>query len=168
MSWSRRRVLQAGGMLAGMSAAAFWPRTSKRRCIALLNLHTGERLQIEYFRDAAYLPDALAAIDHLSRDFRTGEQHAIDTRLIDYLVEVAGNAGAPPEFGVISGYRSSSGVSKNTLHAQGRAIDVRLPEVTCADLRLRAQFTARGSWLLPRLGFRAPGYRQFSHLARLV
>ena len=154
MSWSRRRVLHAGGMLAGMSAAAFWPRTSKRRCIALLNLHTGERLQIEYFRDAAYLPDALAAIDHLSRDFRTGEQHAIDPALMDYLVAVAAGIGAPPEFSVISGYRSpqtnerlharSSGVSTHSLHMQGRAIDVRIAKIDCADLAACALGLQRG------------------------
>ncbi len=169
MKWSRRRVLKAGGMLAGVPAAAFWPRASRARArradrgpelgseprrIALLNLHTGEGLEIEYFREAAYLPDALAAINYLLRDFRTGEQHAIDPRLMDYLVEVAGNAGTPPEFSVISGYRSpetnqrlhelSSGVSKNSLHVQGRAIDVRLPEITCAHLAACALDLQRG------------------------
>jgi uncharacterized protein YcbK (DUF882 family) len=147
-------------MLAGMSAVALWPRTSQAargsgpKRIALLNLHTDERLEIEYFRDDAYVADALASIAHLLRDFRTGEQHAIDPKLMDYLVDVAGCVGAAPEFSVISGYRSpqtnerlharSQGVAKNSLHMEGRAIDVRLPKIDCAALAACALDLARG------------------------
>jgi len=149
-------------MLAGVSAVALWPNLSRGEAaaadrskrIALLNLHTDERLEVEYFRDAAYVPDALAAIDGLLRDFRTGERHAIDPKLMDYLVDVAACLKVPPEFSVISGYRSpqtnerlheqSSGVSKNSLHMQGRAIDVRISKVDCADLAACALDLARG------------------------
>jgi uncharacterized protein YcbK (DUF882 family) len=90
----------------------------------------------------------------LLRDFRTGEQHAIDPKLMDYLVDVAGCVGAAPEFSVISGYRSpqtnerlharSQGVAKNSLHMEGRAIDVRLPKIDCAALAACALDLARG------------------------
>ena len=158
MNSRRRQVL---GVLAG--AAALWstsraasaaaPTVAPRR-IALLNLHTGERLDIEYFRDGAYAPEALAAIEVLLRDFRNGEKHVIDPKLMDYLVDVAEKLGAPPVFSVISGYRSpetnerlherSSGVSQRSLHMQGRAIDVRMSGVDCADLAARAQDLTRG------------------------
>jgi len=159
MNGSRRRF---SAMLAAMSAAALWPRGSRGeqvaavqpKRIALRNLHTDERLEVEYFRDAACVPDAFAAIARLLRDFRTGEQHAIDPTLMDYLVDVAGAIGAPPEFSVISGYRSpqtnerlhqqSSGVSTHSLHMQGRAIDVRMLKVDCADLAARALCLQRG------------------------
>jgi uncharacterized protein YcbK (DUF882 family) len=147
-------------MLAGMSAVALWPRASQAapgsaaKRIALLNLHTDERLEIEYFRDDAYVADALASIAHVLRDFRTGEQHAIDPKLMDYLVEVAGRVGVPPEFSVICGYRSrqtnerlharSQGVAKNSLHMEGRAIDVRMPKIDCAALAASALDLARG------------------------
>jgi len=143
-----------------MSAVALWPRRSQAapgsgpKRIALLNLHTDERLEIEYFRDDAYVADALASIGHLLRDFRSGEQHAIDPKLMDYLVDVAGSVGVPPKFSVISGYRSretnerlherSQGVAKNSLHMEGRAIDVRLPKIDCAALAASAQDLARG------------------------
>jgi uncharacterized protein YcbK (DUF882 family) len=156
---SRRRMLVAGA-LAG--TAALWARSSigapdpdlKPRRIALVNLHTGERLETEYFRDDAYVPDALAAIDVLLRDFRSGEKHAMDPKLLDYLVDVAAQVNAPPAYSVISGYRSpetnerlherSSGVSQHSLHMQGRAIDVRMTGVDCADLAARAQDLKRG------------------------
>jgi uncharacterized protein YcbK (DUF882 family) len=159
VNWSRRRTLTAGTALLGLSTAALWSRrapasTGTPRRIALINLHTGEKLEVEYFRDAAYVPDALAKIAELLRDFRNGEQHGIDPKLMDYLVDVADRAGAQAEFSVISGYRSpetnerlhakSSGVSQHSLHMQGRAIDVRIAKLDCADLAARALELERG------------------------
>jgi uncharacterized protein YcbK (DUF882 family) len=90
----------------------------------------------------------------LLRDFRTGERHAIDPDLMDYLVQVAHRAGADPAFSVISGYRSpqtnarlceqSSGVARHSLHIEGRAIDVRINGVDCADLAAHALELQRG------------------------
>lgn len=165
MSWSRRRVLKVGGALAGVSAAGLLIGTARSqgavvsqdatpKRIALLNLHTDERLEIEFFRDGAYLPDALSAIEVLLRDFRTGERHAIDPGLMSYLVEVAHTVGADPVFSVISGYRSpqtnarlherSAGVAQHSLHMVGQAIDVRLPGVDCAGLAACALDLRRG------------------------
>jgi len=169
MSWSRRRVLTAGGVLAGVSAmglsagaASPWrargaaggadAKAGKR--IALINLHTAERLDIEYSRGGTYVPGALSAIETCLRDFRTGERHTIDPRLMDYLVDVARAMRVNPAFSVISGYRSprtnerlrerSNEVSKHSLHMEGRAIDVRLADVDCADLATHAQTLSRG------------------------
>jgi uncharacterized protein YcbK (DUF882 family) len=172
MSWNRRRVLKAGGALAAVSAAARRTRAAMgkdagaaHRAVAgspaprsgrieLLNLHTDERLEIEYSRDGTYLPEALLKIEVLMRDFRSGERHVIDPLLMDYLVEVAHTAGADPTFSVISGYRSpqtnaalhekSAGVAQHSLHMEGRAIDVRLQGMGCADLAGRAEALKRG------------------------
>jgi uncharacterized protein YcbK (DUF882 family) len=166
MTWSRRRVLRAGGALAGVSAAGLLMGTARGqeaaanrrgsapKRIGLLNLHTHERLEIEYRRDGAYLPEALAAIEDVLRDFRTGARQAIDPSLMDYLVEVAGAVGADPAFSVISGYRTpqtnaqlrdkSSGVAEHSLHMEGRAIDVRMSGVDCASLASHAQGLKRG------------------------
>jgi uncharacterized protein YcbK (DUF882 family) len=158
---SRRGILLAAGALAGSAAlgsrastdAAADPKSKARR-ISLQNLHTGEKLEIEYFRGDAYATDALAAIEVLLRDYRNGEKHPIDPNLMDYLVDVAAQAGVPASYSVISGYRSpetnerlherSSGVSQKSLHMQGRAIDVRMAGVDCADLAARAQALQRG------------------------
>jgi uncharacterized protein YcbK (DUF882 family) len=169
MTWSRRRVLKAGGALAGASVAGMLASTARSqdadrspserqviapRRIGLLNLHTGERLEIDYFRDGAYLPESITAINVLLRDFRTGDRHAIDPGLMDYLVQVARATGKDPVFSVISGYRSpltnarlhelSSGVAAHSLHMEGRAIDVRLSEVNCAELAAHALELRRG------------------------
>jgi uncharacterized protein YcbK (DUF882 family) len=169
MMWNRRRVLQAGGALAGAAAGLFVGRAYSQEAaagsqspeiaveakrIGLLNLHTDERLEIEFFRDGAYLPHALSAIEVVLRDFRTGEQHAIDPGLMSHLVDVAHTLGVDPVFSVISGYRSphtnallherSAGVAKHSLHMEGRAIDVRITGVDCARLAAHALGLQRG------------------------
>jgi uncharacterized protein YcbK (DUF882 family) len=122
--------------------------------LALVNLHTAERLELEYWRGTDYVPESLAAINVLLRDFRNGEQHIIDPSLMDYLYDVAGHLGVDPVFSVISGYRSpqtnerlrerSNGVARHSLHLEGRAIDVRLAGVDCAELADRARCMTRG------------------------
>lgn len=175
MMWSRRRVLKAGGALAGASAAGLRVGIARSReavdlqgaasgrdtehgvaprRIALLNLHTEERLDLEYFRDGVYVAQALSAIEVLLRDFRSGERHDIDPGLMDYLVQVAHTVGVDPAFSVISGYRSPQtnarlheqgrGVAQHSLHMEGRAIDVRIAGVDCADLAAHALGLKRG------------------------
>ena len=166
---TRRRVLAGAAALSGAALSgtavlsgvvALWPQTVRAatgatvRRIALTNLHTGERLDVEYFRGSSYAPAALAAFEVLLRDFRNGEKHAIDPKLLDYLVDVAAQIGVPPAYSVISAYRSpetnerlherSSGVSQHSLHMQGRAIDVRMSGVDCRDLAARAEILQRG------------------------
>jgi uncharacterized protein YcbK (DUF882 family) len=184
MTWSRRRVLRAGGALAGVSAASLLVGTARAyeaaagqdaavhldptghpttagdqgvaapRRIMLLNLHTDEHLEVEYFRAGAYLPEAMSAIEVLLRDFRNGERRAMDPHLMDYLVEVARSLGADPAFSVISGYRSpqtnaslrehGTGVAQHSLHMEGRAIDVRMKGIDCASLAAHAVDMKRG------------------------
>jgi uncharacterized protein YcbK (DUF882 family) len=142
---------QAGGE-QGRAAREQGGRAVKR--IAFQNLHTPESLEVEFLRGDAYVPEALAAIQVLLRDYRNGEQHEIDPKLLDYLYDVASHLGVDPVFSVISGYRSpqtnallrerSNGVARYSLHLEGRAIDVRLAGVDCADLAERALSMTRG------------------------
>jgi uncharacterized protein YcbK (DUF882 family) len=169
MICSRRALLKAGG-LTGAAALCLALGTARSReappgndaargkdapkRIELKNLHTSERLDIEYYREGAYLPAALSAIEVLLRDFRSGERHAVDPRLMDYLVQVAQALGVDPAFSVISGYRSpatnarlrekSTGVAQRSLHMEGRAIDVRVAGVDCARLAASAENLKRG------------------------
>ena len=189
MIWSRRRLLKAGGAFAGISAAALWGRSARgqdlaarrdpaNRRIALLNLHTDERVEVDYFRDGAYVPEALSAIEVCCGIFAPASRHAIDPHLMDYLVEVARAVGAEPKFSVISGYRSpqtnamlherSAGVAQHSLHMEGRAIDVRISGRRLrGSRRPRPGLEARRGRVLPRVGFRALGYRRVSDLEGL-
>jgi uncharacterized protein YcbK (DUF882 family) len=114
------------------------------RSLSFYHLHTHEQLQITYFEQGEYVEGALAQIDHILRDFRSGEVARIDPALLDIL-HAAASACEHSRFEIISGYRSpttnasladkSAGVARNSLHMQGRAIDVRLSGYDTAKLR---------------------------------
>ena len=147
-----RTVATAAPLLAlpGAALAAVTPRV-----LTFAHLHTAERLTVQYSDGLRYLPDALGAINHLLRDFRTGAEHAIDPRLLDLLHALHGVTGSTRPFEIISGYRSpqtntmlrrtgSGGVASGSLHMRGQAIDLRLPDVPLAFLRDAALSLRRG------------------------
>ena len=86
--------------------------------------------------------DAKAAVDRVLRDHRSGDVHPIDDGVLDQLLALRATLGLAQPFHVISGYRSpstnaklaaaSGGVARDSLHTQGRAIDIRVPGL---DLR---------------------------------
>lgn len=124
-----------------ISHAAFW----RKRSLSFYHTHTGEKLNITYARGGIHDPQALEWINNYLRDFRTGDKHPIDPRLLDILWAVKKDMNNKGVFEVISGYRSpwtndflrkkSTGVAKQSLHMEGRAIDVRLSGVDTRRLR---------------------------------
>ena len=110
------------------------------RSLSFYNTHTNETLNCCYYRDNHYCAESLQSINTILRDHRTGAVKAIDIRLLDTLHALAVRLGQnDPIFHVISGYRSpqsnaklrrkSRNVASRSLHMQGKAIDVRLPNV---------------------------------------
>lgn len=136
--------LAARGQLAFAGDAAAELLHAPRE-LSLENLHTGEKLQVRYFENGAYVPAALAGLNRVLRDHRSGETGMIDPKLFDQLHALAECARCAPHFQIISGYRSpatneklrasSTGVARRSLHMEGRAIDVRLPGTACSKLR---------------------------------
>jgi len=124
------------------------------RSLSFHHLHTGERLTTEYFAQGEYLPNALAQVNHVLRDWRTNEIHAIDPALLDLLNQLHKVYGSQHPFDVICGYRcpstnamlarNSEQVSPRSLHLKGQAIDIRLPDVPLARLRDLARGLRRG------------------------
>jgi uncharacterized protein YcbK (DUF882 family) len=157
-NWSRRRWIQtvlAGGAGLSLARAASAQDVTEaeaaaaklpERSIELFNTHTAESRRVVYRRGAEYDVAALAQLNHVLRDHRSGDIHEIDVRLFDQLHDLALAAHCEPRYEIISGYRSAesnakmsarpgSGVAKKSLHMQGRALDVRLKGCSCADLR---------------------------------
>ena len=141
----RRFVAVLGGAAFGLAARAAPAAAAAPRLLRFEHLHTGEKLAVEYFAAGRYLDDARAAVDHLLRDFRTGDVGRIDAALLDLLHGLQAATGSARAFQVISGYRSSatnealrrhsSGVASSSLHLRGQAIDIRLADVPLAGLR---------------------------------
>jgi uncharacterized protein YcbK (DUF882 family) len=159
---AERPRLGRRGFLRGalaLSAAALVPARlladeRAERVLSFAHTHTGERLSVAYFAEGRYLQDGLERLRSFLRDFRTGDEHAIDPALFDLLHDLRLATATRGPFHVISGYRSpatnamlrehSAGVAGGSLHVQGRAIDVRLGDVRTNVLRDAALELQRG------------------------
>ena len=146
---TRRRLLSLAG-LAGASLVlgrSGWaddmPPSS--RALSFLNTHTGERVSLTYWADGRYVPEAVAAMDRVLRDHRTGDVIEVNRHLLDVLHAIRSDLGTTAPFHVISCYRSPKtnaalragghAVAEHSLHMEGKAMDVRLAGVSCAKLR---------------------------------
>jgi uncharacterized protein YcbK (DUF882 family) len=145
--YSRRAAL---GVLAGAAIGSLLPARaaaagSTSRTLALWHTHTRERLEVAFADAGGYRPAGLVRVNSFLRDFRTDEVHTIDPALLDLLHRLSGELQAVEPFHVISGYRSprtnltlrarSSAVARYSLHMEGKAIDIRLPDVRLTRLR---------------------------------
>ena len=148
----KRAVAVAGaGLLLAPFGGAF-AEASGTRSLSFFHTHTGESLTVDYAIDGEYQDAALALVNQFLRDFRNGEVHAIDARLLDILYDLRQLVAGDVRYEVISAYRSpqtnaklretSTGVSAHSLHMEGRAIDVRVtnfPTLKLRDLALSLQ-----------------------------
>ena len=163
-----RRLFLTGGA-AALTLTASRPASAsfisaRPRFLTLENLHTGEKIKTEYWAGRNYLADGLTRIAQVLRDHRNNTIHAIDTKLLDTLVQLHEKLGVQRGFQVISGYRSpqsnatlhaaSEGVAVHSLHMEGKAIDIRVPGVQLAHLRDAAKsLNAGGVGFYPQSDF---------------
>ena len=140
---------------AGRPATGAGPATTwASRWLELFNTHTAEALSLAYRDARGLVAPALGKLQWILRDHRANEAAPMDPLLFDQLADLAQAAGVEPRFDIISGYRSprtnarlagaGRGVARRSLHMEGRAIDVRLRGVSCADLRDLALAAGRG------------------------
>lgn len=156
---SRRTALGGLGALAlllagGQPARSAIVRAHDTRTLKLRHLHTGERLDITYFRNGAYDRDALDRLNHYLRDHRDGTVHRIDPGVIDFLHDLTEKLDVGKRIDIVCGYRSprtnallrakSSGVAKRSLHMQGKALDIRVPGRRVRTVAKAAQSLRRG------------------------
>ncbi|MFH0994376.1 MAG: DUF882 domain-containing protein [Pseudomonadota bacterium] len=125
------------------------------KALHFFNPHTGEKLDVSFFVKGRYSPAALKDISYLFRDHRSGAIKTIDPHLLDYLygISLKLETRSSP-FHIISGYRSpetnallcreSGNVAKNSLHIQGKAVDIRLPDRKIATVRRVAVSLKKG------------------------
>lgn len=152
ITFSRRKFLiLASSFVAATATSTFGssllatsrPRFTSRK-IALYNIHTQEGFEGTYWREGSYDEKAMARLITLLRDRRNNKQHPIDPRLFDVLHRLQSTVGVQDPFHVICGYRSketnlalhkkSHGVAKKSLHVEGKAIDLRLENLSLKEL----------------------------------
>lgn len=181
---SRRGLIALGGLgLVAMSpagalarstegwqaAAHSWlrPRATFERSLAFRHRHTDERLNVVYYADGRYLPEAVDEVSNLLRDFRTEEIKPIDPALLDFLYALKLRLEADRPFEVYSGYRSPEtnamlrregiNVAKNSMHLRGKAIDIAIGGYGNSDV-------FRAAWSLQRGGVGFYRSASFVHL----
>jgi uncharacterized protein YcbK (DUF882 family) len=147
-------VTTVGCLFPYKAAAAVAKLFSGERKLSFYNTHTGENITTVYCEQGAYVPQALTDINHILRDFRTGEVKEIDTDLLDLLFALQQKLESTGRFHVISGYRSektnallsvmSRGVARGSLHTHGKAIDIRFPGYDLKTLQHAAVELRRG------------------------
>ena len=155
---SRRQLI--GGLAALVGATAFSNpafasipkspllKAKPARFLAFDNLHTGEKIKITYWENGAYIKGALKEINYILRDHRNNQQTKMDKALLDKLFVLHNKLGSKAAFQVISGYRSpasnsaihsaSSQVAKHSMHLEGKAIDIRLRDVSTSNIKRAA------------------------------
>jgi uncharacterized protein YcbK (DUF882 family) len=157
---SRRRFLK--GLACGSLLAVGSPKIvqaafsgfNNYKALAFEHHYTGESLNLTYFEHGRYVPDALEEISYLLRDYHTDEVYPIDPALLDQMHEVKLMLGVNKPFHIVSGYRSPStnaslrrhsrGVARQSLHMEGRAVDIRMEGVSAREIRSAAMVVQRG------------------------
>lgn len=122
----------------------------------VLSHKSGERLNLTYYANGRYDPDAMKKIDALFRDRKADKIGKIDPELIDYMVDIRTRLGLPPTvvFEILSGYRSPDSneklratngqAAKNSMHIHGWAVDFRIPNVNGKAISEIAKTMQRG------------------------
>jgi uncharacterized protein YcbK (DUF882 family) len=119
--------------------AGFILEPSEERRLHLYSTNTGETFNRVYWADGEYVPEALAEVNHLLRDYRANQIKEIDPNLLDLLYNLNQKLECDSPYHVISGYRSprtnaalrkrNRKVARNSLHMAGMAVDLRVPDV---------------------------------------
>jgi uncharacterized protein YcbK (DUF882 family) len=160
--FNRRHFLKLGTVASAVCfcsaliPASLLAKKPPVRTLHLYNPHTDEHLKAIYFNRGSFETEALKDINHLFRDYRTNQIKPIYIGLIEYLFAISQTLDLNPSrpFHVLSGYRApetnaklrrnGGGVAKNSLHIEGRAVDIRVKGYRVSSLYQAAVQLRRG------------------------
>ena len=157
---TRRGLLRAFAATAVVAtptysnAAGFLRGGGDIRRIKMYSGRTGERIDMIYWLEGDYIPEAVAEISRFYRDWRTGDVKQIDTRTLDIMAAAHRMMDISEPYQLLSGYRSpqtnamlrrrSRGVAKNSLHMKGQAADLRLASRSVRQMARAASACSAG------------------------
>ena len=118
------------------NAAGFLRGGGDVRRIRMYSGRTDEKIDMIYWIEGKYIPDAVQEVNYFMRDWRTDGVKSMDLRTLDIMAAAHNLMDINEPYMLLSGYRSpqtnamlrsrSRGVAKNSLHMQGQAADLRL------------------------------------------
>lgn len=166
---NRRQFLQ-NAACAGVAATAFSTplvnaQSQNHECsLRVYNIHTGESLTATFWADGHFIDEEIMALDIMLRDHRANIAYPMDRELYHRLYELQTLFNRREPLYLVSGYRApstnrqlrgmSDGVAENSLHTQGRAIDLRIPGVSHRHLHKAAlNMKAGGVGYYPESGY---------------
>ena len=131
-----------------------WPTRGETRQIWLKRPQSGEEVVARYFHDGQIDMGEYLKVCRIMRDVRGGVSAYIDVEVLDLVFSMQKwlvSWGIDKPIIIQSGYRSpatnanTEGSAKNSLHMQGRALDIRMPGVSTDYLgRLASIFEVGG------------------------
>ncbi|HUL11037.1 MAG TPA: DUF882 domain-containing protein [Methylococcaceae bacterium] len=146
--------IAAAGTLLLPSTEAFAKSLTRERLLTLHNMHTDEELSIVCCPQQHYDRKLLNRFSYFLRDHYTDEAHPMDPALIDLLYAVSVLTRSRGEYKIISGYRApetnqrlrklSHGVAEHSLHMEGKAIDLRMDDVSTRTIQQTALALEQG------------------------
>ncbi|MEW6571552.1 MAG: DUF882 domain-containing protein [Nitrospirota bacterium] len=146
------RALAASPLLLTFKKAFAFKRNE--RILRMSNVHTQEQIRIKYCDACGYDYAALERINYFLRCHYTDEVKTMDIRVIDVLCDIKNTIDEEKEVTIISGYRSKAyndlllrqgrGVSPNSFHLRGLAIDFTIEGVSNEEISRIARSLASG------------------------
>lgn len=153
--FSRRKLLAAFAATAVAAAPTysnafgFLRGSGDIRRLRMHSQRSGETLDVVYWIDGQYVPEALRAVQHFMRDWRDNRSMAIDTRTLDIMAAAHRLMDTDERYMLLSGYRSpqtnallrarSRNVAQDSRHLRGEAADLRLRSRTVSQMARAAQ-----------------------------
>jgi len=126
----------------------------QEKVLSLYNPSTKENFDGIYWRNGAYVADALNNINYLMRDVQTGAIKQIDKNLLDLIFAISIKLKPQKPFHVICGYRTAKtnallvkrnkSAAKKSYHIKGQAVDIRLLGFRTSALRQAAYELEQG------------------------
>ncbi len=120
-------------------------RTRPPRRLRLFNANTGESIDLVYYTLGRHDPEALVRLNRFLRDWRENAVIPIDPATLDIIHAIQTAMAPDAPLHVLSGYRTphtnamlaltNPDVAVNSLHMQGKAIDLTLPGQDARRLR---------------------------------
>ena len=149
----RRQLIGATAVAVTAGLIGFTPNIAEagpnRRVLKVYNPRTREKLQVVYRTGNQYSRNGLRKIDHIMKDWRSGDMRKMDPQVIDHLYSVQRWLGSKQPVHIISGYRSvatnamlareKGGVARNSYHTRGMAIDIKIPTYSVRSIARAAE-----------------------------
>ena len=144
----------AAGAPRALAAPSILTGAGDVRTIRLQNPRTGDKVSTVYWIEGDYVPEALAEIDYLMRDWRVDRIKPISTKVIDIMAAAHRLMETSEPYTVYSGYRTpetnrllrsrSRGVARNSYHTRAMAADLHLESRSVRQMAAAAERIAGG------------------------